>query len=158
MPRKPTGKRGGRHPGSKNKATIERELIASRELAAREAELAQGEARILAARRAGQKLAKEVLEDLMNLGMGMVGTYQPYPPNQRQNPNYDDDKFWRAADFTRECAAALANYQSPKYKAVAIMATPAPKEADRSVPGGKVIGKIGNPMLVYQRMIGQVVG
>lgn len=131
---KPTGRPRGRHKGSKNKATIEREERARRELAAREQELEDGVERIASARRAGNKLAKEVLEDLMQLGMGLTASYQNLAgltPQQLmaqgQQTTVNDameEKFWRAAAFTKDCAKELANYQSPKLKAQVPMTLP----------------------------------
>lgn len=156
-----TGRPAGRPPGRKNNRTVERETIAARELAVRELALAEGDQRIMTARRAGQKLGREVLEDLMNLGMGLVATFQPHPPvaledGTIKNPNkfYDDDKFRWAADFTQKCASDLASYQSPKLKAVLQAQAPAPS----TLPGenGKVIGRIGDPSRVYRQMIAKV--
>lgn len=155
---KPTGKPRGREHGSKNKATIEREERARLELAAREADLQAGAQQIIQARRLGQKLAKDVLEDLMNLGVGVAAFRQPAPPGAPRNPNEDEEKFWRAAEFARDCATALANYQSPKYKAVVVhVAQEPPQQAVRPDPAGaKVVGKIGNPARVYAQLIGKV--
>src|SRR5262249_43413537 len=71
---KPGERRGGRLKGSRNKATIERALIAER--VANEAKMA------------GKKLAKEVLDQFMVLFAGMAAYYQPKPvPGMQQNPN-----------------------------------------------------------------------
>lgn len=155
---KPTGRPRGRHRGSKNKTTIEREEKARLELEAREIALRDGAQQILQARQRGQKLAKEVLEDLMNLGVGLAAFYQPSPPQAPRNTNEDETKFWRAAEFARDCAADLAKYQSPTYKAIAVAAAPAvplPTEAQRPVPS-KVVARIGDPARVYAQLIAKV--
>ena len=121
---RPLNRNGGRRKGSKNKSTLEREELAARELAAREAALVDAESRVLTARRAGQKLGREVIEDLMNLGAGLSAHFQMNPPGQPVNPNEDPDKFWKAAIFTLDCAKALADYQSPKLKAIMVSAPP----------------------------------
>jgi hypothetical protein len=123
---KSTGRGRGRLPGTKNKSTIERETRARLELEAREAEMHEGMEDIRSARRAGNKLAREVLEDLMRLGMGLTATYQQLAgltPEQISTTrgvasNSEMEKrFWYAAEFTKGCAVDLANYQSPKLKA-----------------------------------------
>lgn len=131
MPRgsKPGERRGGRRRGTPNKATAERELIAKRELEARELAVQEAEGVIAAARRSGRKLAREVLDDLMHLGVGIASFYQMAPPGQPANVHADWDKFWRAAEFARVCAADLAKYQSPTFKAI-VVAPPPPSPTD----------------------------
>lgn len=110
---------GGRKPGQKNRATLEREALRAREEAARKAEIDVGLAKL-----AGKKLAKEVLEDFMVLFAGIAGTHQPYPPAQPQNPNYDAEKFERFARLTVDAAKELAKYQSPQFRAIVVAPAP----------------------------------
>lgn len=126
---KPTGRPSGRHRGSKNKATIEREERARIELEAREREMQDGVEVIASARRSGRKLGRDVLDDLMHLGMGLTAEYQrlaSLAPGQQigQGTAAMEEKFWQAAAFTKDCAVALTNYQSPKLKASVVMHGP----------------------------------
>jgi len=139
--RKPSGLPRGRKLGGKNKATLEREELARRELEARENRMVVSENLIVEARRTGRKLAREILDDLMQLGMGMMATFQPLPPapgstpeTPNANPNYNEDKFWRAAEFTKDCAIALANYQSPKLKAEVQVNVPVERAPQEILP------------------------
>lgn len=103
-----------RHKGSKNKATIERELMAAREIEAEAAARVRGQTPI-------KKLGKEVLEDFTNLYAGMAAYYQPYPASSgRTNPNADEKKFREYSMLAVQTAAALAPFQSPRLSAVAV--------------------------------------
>jgi hypothetical protein len=93
-------------------------------------------------RRTGRPLAKDVLEKYMNLFDAMAGEYQVLPPdrayvmdpatNQPQldeqgkkipiKPNADQEMFDKCADYVITCAKELAPYQTPTFRAVAIMA------------------------------------
>ena len=102
---------GGRPPGP-SKATIERTLIAER---------ITGEASM-----AGKKLAKEVLDDFMNLFAGMAAVYQPLAPGHIARPGTapDEAKFEKYARLTVETARALAPFQSPTFRAIVIAPPP----------------------------------
>jgi hypothetical protein len=108
MPRgaKPGERRGGRLKGSKNKATIEREIIAEQTLAR--------------ARMEGKKLGKEILEEFMIVFAGRAAHYQPRPPELPPNPNADEAKFLAYARLATDCAKSLAPYQSPTFRAIAV--------------------------------------
>lgn len=130
MPRgaKPGERRGGRVKGIPNRTTIERlekERIANQLL-----EAARAETKLEHARGRGNKLAKDVIEDFMNLFAGIATTCQPYPPNQPQNPNYDPDRFEKYARMTVEAARELAKYQSPQFRAIVV--APAPDKTDNT--------------------------
>lgn len=104
-------KTGGRKVGSRNKLTIKQE---------REAEEAQ---RRMA--ESGKKLAKDVLEDFMELFAGMAAHYQPMPTGQEHlKPAGNEGKFLQYAELTVAAASRLAPYQSPTFKAVAVSMTP----------------------------------
>jgi hypothetical protein len=102
---KPGERRGGRQRGTPNKTTMERLLRAERETAVAQAE--------------GRKLAKEVLDDFMVLFAGS----QP-----------DEAKFEKYARLAIATAADLAPYQSPTFKAIAVMAPQIP-----ALGGGDVL-------------------
>jgi hypothetical protein len=73
----------------------------------------------------GEKLAKEHLSDLLNVFAGMATYYQPtFPGMPTQNPNADEDKFEKWARLAIECAAKLAPYQSPTFRAVVVAPAP----------------------------------
>jgi hypothetical protein len=133
-------KTGGRRRGTPNKATTEKALIAARTVAE--------------AKAAGKKLAKEVLEDFMLLFAGMAAHFQPAPPGAAPNPDAVEDKFWRCSEIAIDCAAKLAPYQSPTFKAVAVApqpSAPSPLDLER----GK-ISQVEDPVAlarVYRLMI-----
>lgn len=100
-------KTGGRVKGVLNKASRERELLAQRILAEQQA-------------KPGKKLAREVLDDFMQLFTGLAAMHQPLPdgvvPMQGQKP--DHAKFMEYAKAAVDVAGQLASYQSPKFKAI----------------------------------------
>lgn len=117
MPRAQKGQRfGGRAKGVKNRAVVERELLA--EQARQQAE---------AGREKGKPLAKDVLENLMGVFLGLASTFKEQIDKAPEHPNVDDriNKFERWALHTMNTAIALAKYQSPTMQAVAVVA-PAP--------------------------------
>ena len=111
MPRGGARANAGREQGSKNKKTIERELLAAR-IQAEQAH-AQGQ-------RPNRKLAREVLDDLMHTFLGMAAQHQPLQVGQLPGPGQvpDENKFVTYATLAGQHAALLAPYQSPKFKAV----------------------------------------
>lgn len=99
---------GGRVKGTPNKVTAEREALAQRILAEQ-----QG--------KPGKKLAREVLDDFMQLFTGLAAYHQPLPEGVlpvagQQKP--DQVKFMEYAKAAVDVASQLAPYQSPKFKAV----------------------------------------
>lgn len=123
----PKGMRyGGRKRGTKNKKTVERELIEEREKGARIAA-----AEMKAADYAGRKLAKEVLDDFMQLFAGMAATYQPMPPDALIPPGRqpDEERFEKYGKLAVQCARDLAPYQSPTFRAI-MTAPPPPDPGD----------------------------
>src|SRR5882757_1920652 len=109
MPRAVKGQRfGGRVGGVPNKKTVR---------------IAQEAAAMVAqTRQKRQKLAISVLGDFMTLFAGMAAYYQPPPPGQEAPPERkpDEAKFLTYARLAVETAADLANYQSPKFKALMV--------------------------------------
>lgn len=135
---------GGRKRGSRNKAVIERERIAA-EIAART---------VADAKISGKKLAKEVLDDFMHLFAGMAAHHQPIPKGQPIPPGRDPDRamFEKYAQMAVSCAADLAKYQSPTFKAVQIVDQPQVVER----PSAQVIDLATDVSALqarYQRMI-----
>lgn len=98
----PGERRGGREAGVKNKATLEKELLAERIMAEQ-------------ANKPGRKLAKEVLDDFMHLFMGLAAQHQPLPQGvvDPSGAVRDEEKFVRYANMAGEFAGKLVKYQSP---------------------------------------------
>lgn len=151
MPRgsKPGERRGGREAGTPNKATIERQLVQARETHD--------------AQQNGKKLAKEVLDEFMQLTAGMAAVYQPLPPGVTDVPlgrTPNETKFWECVGMVRDFAKALAPYQSPTFKAIAVFAPPDQTRpaAPALPPGGNVI-TLDDPAVlqrVYRNRIAKV--
>jgi hypothetical protein len=99
-----------------DEGTIERALIAEREVAD--------------AKRAGRKLAVDLLDDFARIFGGMAAFFQPYPAGMAPNPNANAAEFEKWSRLAVETAARLAPYQSPTFRAVTV--APAPEA------GGKV--------------------
>ena len=91
-------KTGGRKRGTPNKATVERALLAERAA--------------VEGKTAGQRLAKEVLEDFMRLFADMAAT-----------ADRNTEQFEKWARLAIETAKALAPFQSPRYSTVAVAAS-----------------------------------
>jgi hypothetical protein len=106
----PGERRGGRQKGTLNKRTVAKIMEASDQASA--------------ALRSGKKLAMHVLDDFMQLTAGMAAHYQPAPPGAPANPHANEQKFWHAVEHVRDFAKALAPYQSPTFKAIAVVAPP----------------------------------
>ena len=105
MPRgsQPGERRGGRQKGTKNKRTIEAELLAQRILQGTPPMTVQN-----------ARLGKETLERFMMLFDNLAEHYRPFPENQHA----DESKFSKYATAACDCAKALAPYQSPTYRAI----------------------------------------
>jgi hypothetical protein len=104
----------GRAKGTPNKATTERRLQAERERAE--------------AKASGKKLAKERIDEFMELFIGIARHYQPVLPAMlargvEPNPNASWPDFEKWSMHAIEAAEALAKYQSPQFRAVAVVAT-----------------------------------
>lgn len=143
-------KTGGRQRGTPNKRTteaVERERIAR-----------QAQQEVNKAHQANTKLGKDVLEEFMKTFAGMAAYHQPVPdgmpvPTGRKP---SEEKFLTYARLTVETARALADFQSPRFKAIQIM-TPPPNPL-LPVREGKVVS-IDDPAAiarVYANMVKQV--
>ena len=111
-----------------------------------------------------KKLAKDVLEEFMMLFAGMAAAYQPLPAGVSPPPGRtpDEGKFQTYAKLAVDTARALADFQSPKFRAIAVVA--APTEQDRPGDGAKLLNPDNVVQLkdataiarVYQRMVKRV--
>jgi hypothetical protein len=116
----PGERRGGRPKGGKNKATLERAVIAERIM--NETQMT------------GRKLGKEVIEEFMNMFGGIAAAFQPQPAAQGQPLTPQDMKRWGAsadeplfekyAKLALKAANDLADFQSPKFAPVHAPAQP----------------------------------
>lgn len=134
---KPGERRGGRAAGTPNKATIARERAAQAIADAGKAPIVLAPAKVdpeqaaIAVRAKKSKLAIDVLEEFMRVFAGMAA---------RQQPRYDSDgkliagnpgEFERWARLTVVTADRLAPYQSPTFKALAVVAPPPQDQPNR---------------------------
>jgi hypothetical protein len=124
-------RRGGRKPGTKNKATIERErvamLAAEREKLLLEVRVALEKSEVAQDEVSGRKLMKEIGFDLAQQFAGLAAFYQPQwrvdPATGRTvnaNPNFDEAKFRQYAELAATTARDFAAYESPKLSAVMV--------------------------------------
>lgn len=137
---------GGRPPGSRNKATLER--IEKARIA--EQMLTGG---------TPEKLGKQVLRDFMELFAGMAAAYQPLPPGVAVPPGRhpDEARFEKYARLAVDAAAKLAEYQSPKFRAIVVHATP--QQTSPPPPSPDNVLEINDPQAaarVYMRRIQRV--
>jgi hypothetical protein len=136
--------RGGARPGAgrpqgPSRATIERALIAERT--------------VQSAKATGNKLAKERLEELMEIFIGATAYFQPTVAIGTQpNPNQDWGEFEKWGRLAMECAAKLAPYQSPTFRAVMVSAPP-PAQPEGNLNN---VFPIGDPVAAartYRRIV-----
>jgi hypothetical protein len=145
-------KTGGRKAGTLNRATVERRLEVARQLED--------------ARNRGVPLAKDRLEELLGIALGVMARFQPVTvqivhqtgaagnakgPQQSENWSRFGEWFDRAV----YCAKELAQYQSAKLRAITVTPTPPP------APPKENIDEITDPNVlseIYRRRITQVRG
>lgn len=120
---KPGERRGGREKGVPNKATV------ARERAALEALQQKAKTTVL------KTLAKDKLAGLVDEALDVVAAYKKaacraFPGQKAYNP-----KMWagfmQAIDLARRVADAAADYESPKFRAIAVVVPP----GDDNQPG-----------------------
>ena len=123
MPRAQKGQRfGGRIKGTKNRATIQREIEAAE--------------RVAQSRGKAKDAALTVLERLMQVAEGAAGLTRPASKREMaegkaQNPDGDWELFGDWFDRAAFCAKELAKYQAPQIRAVEAPAPPPdPREVD----------------------------
>lgn len=120
------GRGQGRKKGVPGRATIERELRKARAMAEQAlqdaARARDAVAAVHAAKGAGQKLAKEVLEEFMMLFASMAAAHQPLPAGMPvpAGRSPDERKFKEYAVLARDTAKELAPFQSPRFSAVMV--------------------------------------
>jgi hypothetical protein len=114
----PKGTRiGGRTKGTLNKRTIQKLNEVSQQV---------GEIK-----RQGRKRAVEVLDELMHTAVGAAAVYQQRVLTAGDNAAARDvELFWQAMKCAGDFAKALAPFQSPTFKAIAVTAG----LADQAVP------------------------
>lgn len=113
-------KAGGRKKGTPNKATLER---------AEKARLQTAEAKKL-----GLKLGKEVLEEYMVLFSSMAQRHQPMAGvSMVKGKQPNEKKFLTYAQLTVKTAAAVADFQSPKFKAIMVQSAPSGAEPQKTI-------------------------
>jgi hypothetical protein len=117
-------------------------LMMERDQTAERLRIAGLAAEMVAARTAGIKLGREVLADLMTAFVSMVHYYAPFrqahgpdgrpilddagDPVLEPRPNGNPAEFKDYGGLALACAKELAQYQSPKLKAI-VVAAPAPE-------------------------------
>jgi hypothetical protein len=144
----PGERRGGRQKGTLNKSTVKN--------------LRAAEHAIVEAHQSGKKLAKEVLEDFMHLFAGVAASCQPLPEGASAPVGHktDEVRFERYARLAIEAAKELAKYQSPTFKAVAVMLPP-PQNPNAGAEGAKNVIRIDDAetlVRVYKSRIASVIG
>lgn len=146
-------KTGGRQLGTPNKATEEKKRLA--------AEIA--ERTMLDARAKGKQLGKEVLADFMELFTNIARYYQPKALGGKEKHRRRSElKFLQYANLAIDCANKVANYQSAKFGALPVSASPPtpPQPEPAPAPTGKTAEVIDMKTdvrvshLSYMRMIG----
>lgn len=152
----PGERRGGRQAGVPNKATVE-----AQERARLAAEIATSMSRPLtqpapagAPAPVQRKLMRERLEELAEICIGAAAFFQPAAQGQRPNPHENWGEFHKWVETAIKAADKAADYQSPKYRAIAVAsAAPEPKQVGKG--DGNVI-PINDPVAaarVYRRIV-----
>jgi len=156
-PKPPTGnpKQGNTRKGVPNRRTfeaVEKARIEAENAAAGHSGSGRAEAM-------KKKLGKDVLEEFMHLFAGMAAAHQPLPDGMAVPPGRkpDEVKFLVYAKLTVDTAKALADFQSPKFKAIMVSAAPdqQPNQPMRTVGGDNVV-PLNDPIAmarVYQRLV-----
>jgi|SRR5579862_1494681 len=135
MPRgaQPGERRGGRPPGSKNKATLEREAQALLDRARIEEidrlQAAGVPEATAAAATGGVKLMKDIAMDFARVFAGLAAFYQPWPKwiqdattgaIRNANPNFNETKFKEYSLLATQTALGAAPYESPRLSAMMV--------------------------------------
>lgn len=144
----PKGTRiGGRTKGTLNKRTIQK----LNEVAQQAGEI----------KRQGRKRAVEVLNELMHSTGGMAAVYQQRVIAAGEAAKASDVEMFKwAMEMTGTFAKALAPFQSPTFKAIAVTVQPEGEDESALSPAGED-GKlmIDDPaalMRIYQKTIKQI--
>lgn len=151
MPRAQKGERfGGRVKGTPNKRTTER---LERERIAKQAQQEVDKANL-----SKIKLGKDVLEDYMSAFHNIAVFYQnklalSYASGKEPDPK-DLAAFEKWGMLTAQTAKNLAEFQSPKFKAIAITAPPANQNPGPPIPQDpKLVQDATQLQRIYQQTI-----
>lgn len=145
MPKHGGPRRGaGRPEGSPNKATI--------------AKLVEAEKRVEQAKQRGEKLAVEVLRDFMKAFADQAAYHQPIPDGVPIPPGRkpDAERFTHYGKLAVETATSLAQYESPRLRAIMVSSTPPPNQAQPPATLDLIANENnpGNLYRVWQQKIG----
>jgi hypothetical protein len=158
-------RRGGRQKGSLNRATIERLEQAKiiQQIEDQACHLGASDTQVGAPTTSKRKLAREELEDLLPIIKGGVAHFQPTPAGalaQGVPENKDGDwptfKSW--LQFYADTLLRLAEFQSPRFKAIAVAMGTTPTAPPQPGDGAKVIS-LDDPVAlqrIYERRIRSV--
>lgn len=149
MPRgsKPGERRGGRAKGVPNKKTREQ-----RELQRIAAEQARDEVR--KSHKPGKKLGKDLIEDYMMAFHGMAAMHQNNIASALQGggspAKADLDGFKEWGSMVVDAARRLAPFQSPTFKAIAVVAPPPGTNVtpNGELPPGTEVHHIRDPQVI----------
>jgi hypothetical protein len=144
-------KTGGRERGSLNRRTLEKLAEVARE--------AQD------VRTGGKKFAKEVLDELMATAMSFAAREQRRILDEEEATDPDGtprgvasqetyDRFWIAMNAAGTFAKALAPFQHPTFRAIAVVPPAAEPPAPKTIEGSVV--NLNDPIAVariYQQMV-----
>lgn len=112
--------------------------------------------RVAEARKLGRKQAVDVLDDLMNTAMAMAAKYQPATSDHLPR---DDAKFLQWIQTAGLFAKNLAEFQTPKFRAVMIQTPPSLGDAEITIDQKGNILEIDDPKKlarVYAQMVRRV--
>lgn len=125
-----TPKKRGRKKGSPNKRTLERleqeriDRVIEEEVAKKLGDSEKARELVTAVRSANRRLAKDILSEITGVFYGLAAMTQPVPVGQPiplgRTPS--EKQFEKWAKLAVDSAAKLAPYESPTFKAVAIIA------------------------------------
>jgi hypothetical protein len=136
-------KTGGRKAGTPNARTI--------------LKIEEAAGQITAIRKSGHKKATEVLNDLMQTSVTLAERYHKriIAKGNREASEHDWERFWKAMECAGTFGRALAPFQDPTFKAIAVFQPPATPDLPTVSKDGNVL-TIDDPVAmqrVYQRMI-----
>lgn len=136
---------GGRARGTVNRATLEKVIRA-------EMQTADAKAR-------GLKLAVDVLQDYMHIFHREAEKYRPSEKMRGVKSTPREKKFLTYAKLTVDTANDLAAFQSPKFKAIQVIAPPPVQNQNQLPAPGSNVVTIDDPVAmarVYQQRMKQV--
>lgn len=153
------GERVGRRKNIPNKRTAER-----MEQARLDIENANAAGNQHAIVQVKKKLAKEVLEEFMLLFAGIAAQHQPLPAGADLTGRTPDEAlFVKYAELTVTTARALAEFQSPKFRAIQVAIQPGGEASMRDITPARAdpdnVHRINDPTAmarVYQQLVRQV--